>query len=1117
MLSFYNIWTIAKFEIKTLSRSWFLRIFAGPSFVILILYDTLVFTDAFGGFIPRDLYGLPASIPYINMVFFNLAQAVITIFLASDFLKRDKKLDTTEAIYIRSMTNSDYILGKTLGLVVIFFFLNLVVLLISAGFNVLVPDNNFNFITYILYPAIVSLPTVIFIVGLSFFMMILIKNQAITFILLLGYIALTLFYLGGKYYQVFDYTGFYMPFAYSDFIGFGNTLDLVLLRGAYVLAGLSFVFFTMSFFKRLPQGGILERTSLIIAVILLLGGISSGYFYIQNLNAGSELRVGMIEANNKYSAPAGLAIIKDDLEIHHSENEISGTADMVLRNGGNSIADFIIINLNPGLKISAITSSNQPVEFTRDFHIVKIMPLQPILPGTEFQMKIEYNGIVDSRAAYLDISDDQRNGIYEVALLKSAKKYAIVDANAVVLTPENMWYPAIGTTFRPEAPFSNSKHFTEFKLKVNTKPELTVISQGARNNEGDGKFSFTPDYPMNNISLTIGAYKERSIEVDSIQYNLYTLPDHNYFERYFTELGDTLVPLIRELRQDYERKINFSYPYKRFSLVEVPVQFYTYKRLWTNRHEKSQPEIVFLTENGVLLSAADFKQRERMTERFGNRGNQVILPTEQQSGYLTSFVKGTFFDEQSGFRFRFGGNFSDEIDNPYSIFPNFYNFVNSIESDKFKVFNIALENYLKVTDDLSGMPFVRNILGLTSAETAVQKLSEKSLAEIIKDTTYNSFLPSILKLKGQYLFASISNRIGEDNLKKLISESLKKSEFKKIKLSDLSTELKTKFNIDLISELNQWLKGDKLPGYYFTNIAGYKIIDNDKERFQVKLNITNPEPVDGLVELTFDPRRGGPGGFGPRGGGQDETIDKRTIFIPASATVKFAAVLDEEPGRVTINTLVSQNLPLEQEISFNDFELNKKAQGIDELSISKDFTPFSIKDEYVVDNEDTSFVFHKAEQKSWLKRILDIGSDDTTKYIGIRWWRPPSDWRATINSDAYGKFIHSAYFTRAQDGNSSVEWNVNLPANGYYDVYTNIIKPRMGFRRRNEKDETAYHYTIYHDDGKEEVTVELQNADEGWSLLGSFYFSEGSAKVELSNESPSGIIMADAVKWLFRK
>ena len=47
-------------------------------------------------------------------------------------------------------------------------------------------------------PFLITIPTLVFILGFSFLLMIIIRNQAVTFIILLGYIGLTLFYFRHK-------------------------------------------------------------------------------------------------------------------------------------------------------------------------------------------------------------------------------------------------------------------------------------------------------------------------------------------------------------------------------------------------------------------------------------------------------------------------------------------------------------------------------------------------------------------------------------------------------------------------------------------------------------------------------------------------------------------------------------------------------------------------------------------------------------------------------------------------------------------------------------------------------------------------------------------------------
>ena len=74
-----NIQSVAKYESKLLIRSWFFRVFTVLAVILLLL---------------------------------NTGQAVIAIFLASDFLKRDKKLDTSEVFYVRPLSNAEYVIGK---------------------------------------------------------------------------------------------------------------------------------------------------------------------------------------------------------------------------------------------------------------------------------------------------------------------------------------------------------------------------------------------------------------------------------------------------------------------------------------------------------------------------------------------------------------------------------------------------------------------------------------------------------------------------------------------------------------------------------------------------------------------------------------------------------------------------------------------------------------------------------------------------------------------------------------------------------------------------------------------------------------------------------------------
>ncbi|MDZ7376979.1 MAG: xanthan lyase, partial [candidate division KSB1 bacterium] len=330
MLSLYKIWTVAKYEMKTLLRSWFFRIFA------LIAIAVLTFTNvpffALKGNTPWVFRGISASIPYYNILILNVIQAIIAVFLASDFLKRDKKLDTTEVVYMRSMNNSDYVLGKLLGILLVFLGLNLVVLMIAAVFNIFFSDVPLVFLPYLLYPIFISIPTLIFIFGLSFLSMVTIRNQAVTFILLLGYIAVTIFFLGNKFHYLFDYITFNVPLMYSDFVGFGNLALLLLHRGMYLLLGLSFVFATILLIKRLPQSVFMTRLSWILMISFLGGAIALGANYISHFTEGKKLRATITELNKTAITMPKVTLQDCRLHVQHRGRTIQVTAQLKVIN-----------------------------------------------------------------------------------------------------------------------------------------------------------------------------------------------------------------------------------------------------------------------------------------------------------------------------------------------------------------------------------------------------------------------------------------------------------------------------------------------------------------------------------------------------------------------------------------------------------------------------------------------------------------------------------------------------------------------------------------------------------------------------------------------------------------
>ncbi len=379
MISLYNMRVVAKIETRTLFRSWFYRIFSAISVAFLGIFSFAMMAKVTHG--PWAMRAVSSTAPYVPILFLNSVQAVIAVFLASDFLKRDKKLDTTEVVYMRSMTNGDYVLGKTAGILFVFLILNLAVLIVTLALQLILSDVQVHWMSYLIYPLVISLPTLVFILGLSFLFMSLIRNQAVTFIVLLGYIALTLFFLGNRFHHLFDYMSYNIPMIYSDFTGFADMRGLLLHRGIYLFLGLSFIFLTILTLRRLPQSRALTMVSRGLAVLFFAAGVTLAFVFMHETGSGRALRARMLEIGGRAMEGRALSTKRCDIDLDHDGNSFSARASIAAVNTGADAAARYIYRLNPGLEVDAVSGGKGPMKFERDLHMLYLEPSTPARAG----------------------------------------------------------------------------------------------------------------------------------------------------------------------------------------------------------------------------------------------------------------------------------------------------------------------------------------------------------------------------------------------------------------------------------------------------------------------------------------------------------------------------------------------------------------------------------------------------------------------------------------------------------------------------------------------------------------------------------------------------------------
>lgn len=1145
-MNLINIWNVATYESKTLFRSWFFRIFA--IMALLILFGTNM--GFFGGHSDArwTFRAIAANLPYINVLFINVAQAVIAVFLASDFLKRDKKLDTTEVIYARPITNGEYVVGKTLGILVLFVGLVFMALAMTLIFNLVRKDVPVVWMAYLYYPLLITVPTLVFILGLSFFMMILFRSQAVTFLVLLGYIGLTLFYFQDKLYGMLDYMAFNLPMVYSDFIGFADPRLLLLHRLTYLLLGTGLIFATIRFLNRLPQTGRWNGLNLFGFIGFISAGLFMGSLYYSSFNNRAKERDAFVELNNSYVGKHMTDVISDNLQVEQHGKSLQITSSLRVQNQNSYHLDTLLYSLNPGFRIDSIISRGGSTDYFRNRQLLMIMPSGGLDAGRRTNITIHYSGVPDQSAAYLDIPREQMDATKRIMVAAIDKKPGIIHPDYMLLTPELNWYPVAGVGFNLKSFQPKELDFTSFSLTVQTDSTITAVAPGKITQDSEGTH-FTPENDLNAFPLVLAPLEKRSMEIGGVEYNLYLNPDHDYFSEYFTNIQDTIPALILQAKDDYELdELDLYYAFERINLVEVPIQYHAYERPYIQTVENILPEMILLPEKGAGINTFDFQRFKKAEERRDRDRENSRSPREIEIDLFKRLLQNTFFrsETRSGGMGGFGGGgggedlitFQGDINynkNPYCVFPLYYSYVTGISSTAYPVFNSMLEIYLKEGFDVS--PREGFTGGITDKERANLLLSRSSMIELFARWDTELTL-SLINQTGSFTISALKNRVGMDNFDNFFYYYLEDHAFSEISFEKFSGDFYRQFGVEIAPYLEVINSGGEMPTFLISEPEYQQTRDDIGDVYLVKFKITNVGNARGLVDFNF--RIMGQGGFG---GGGGMTEEKRLYEVEAGETREAQVVLYDRPMMMTVNTLISGNIPS----SYNNFLRSATeitTTNLEEYARSSDEpVSFIFKDEFVVDNEDEEFTNFSISRESKLKQYIDSrkSEDEGLLYESLHEWWTPSRWTPVAHAAYYGESIRSAMAIRRGDGSNYVTWSTLLPEKGFYDVYVYIPVSAM-VKRPSRRDQGGqqggqrqspgqgrgfgpefadkgadYHYTISSSEGSESLIYELNDPEDGWNRLGSFHFPADSATIRLTNQTDERRVIADAVKWVRRR
>jgi hypothetical protein len=582
------------------------------------------------------------------------------------------------------------------------------------------------------------------------------------------------------------------------------------------------------------------------------------------------------------------------------------------------------------------------------------------------------------------------------------------------------------------------------------------------------------------------------MKVDSLEFSIYHIKGHDYFHDALTDIRDTLPSIILERLRDYERKIDLKYPFKAFSIVEVPGNFKSYDRTWTSIHQNNQAGLVYFPEKGLFHRRNDFNGSAKRQKRWGNNRNKT--PEELQIMVLNQFLDMFYRFKDVRTNSNIQGTVVEESINPYYQFVQFYEMSNNLDSEHWPVLNRVFESYLRGSQN-EGPEWVRRNSGSTQNELANMVLQEKTFAEILNLKENQELIDNVIELKGETLFSLIQAKANTDQFRVFIGDLLEETRFQNLPFEDFNDRLQSEFGVDLSDHMEKWFNEIQLSRYRISIPIAEKVLAGNKEMIRVSFQVTNNGSAEGVIKASLTP------------GENTEHL----LYLEAGQTKEAFYLTSEEPTGIHFNTLSSGNLPNQIEYNFEQISKSGAKNAKEGELIILEPLVLVNKGEIIVDNEHLDFEFTHFEEVSRLRKWVNPKEGEGFKYEGTRVWRPPLNWTATTNDEFYGDFIRSAFYIKAGDGSKVAKWKIPIVEPGRYDVYYHVYKDdSFGWDRELKG---SYRFSIPHQNGTDQPTIELsKQSPAGWTALGDYSFSSDTITISLTNETKLRAVFADAIK-----
>lgn len=1104
------------------------------------LFVLVAYVDAIGIFVVQGMahayfspisgtmdYPAPRNAIFYIAHYYLIIFIMAVVFLSLDVRARDTRVRILEILDSRPYSNLDLVFGRFLGwflcawtpIILLMFIIPalgavLPMIHIAAG-GAVEPLALFGFAFYM------ALPALAFTCSLVMLLTLLVNHR-------IGALVLSVVIIGGAYYTLafqpfslaltFDLMGTLQVNQASEWIPSIAKSHWWLQRAGLLVLAIGFVLFSVTIHPRLDRNN--RRWQALAASIVSAIGIALIVTAYSAQNDNFQLQEDWRLAHQEKSGQAFPDVISMDAEVEIDPgNSLSVDLELVFEAPADREITTAVFSLNPGFEIQQF-NNEQGASLDSRFQdgLLEIdLAAQPLQPGQQRSVHLRYTGTPDLSFAYLDSAID----IATTPVTIDSRSIisldnAIFDENYVALMPGIHWLPTSGVDVGRDNGEMRPRDFYSIHLQLKLPEGWTAAGPGKREelsrNTEQVVYQYSPASVVPEVALLAASFTSYSTQIEGIEFELLLHPNHTKVIDAMRDAKSEIEDWIAD-RLTLVQDVGLSYPFRTFTLVEVPNTLRGFEGGWKMGTALAPPSMVLLREKG--LPTARFDVPVESFDNFVIGGPARItgddpaivardtliqfFSNDFSGGNLFSGFARSFFDHQTA------------ATGPGAIALDFAlkELATLVVSGERSYF--SAERALTLDDSLNDILFQdweqhkstteKVIESFTSSPDVWEAALAKPLDQI--DPWEDPALTTdVLSLKSGKLAEAIYDSLGPQQSGQLLAELLERHRGSTYSIADL-TITPTATEQELSPLFKSWLTDTGLAGFVSDRVELSQLPENEngETRYQLSMRLNNPEPVTGISRFSWSTDVEGDRSF------------SSPVSIPGNSAVEFSLVLSEPPVAAYIDPYLSLNREDYQVQSFSTTDIPSNDKPAFDGVRPTELVRVS-EDRIIVDDLDPGFSIggERFEQQTGVltalfepeQEILDQGLP--TRELGIS-----SRWSRRVVESAYGKYRHTIAYVGRSDRQNQAIFSASLPRSGRWRL--ELHQPENFFRFNYANLRGTVNLKIISGNKTEEISWDSLAGVPGWNIIGDYDLDAGDIAVEFSNQSDGRVVIADAISW----